>query len=109
MWGPRALRSGISRQFALHGFRALDILSLLWFTVSALSVPWSLRLQNPIVQKRLTIVGEPLSTRYAPHWGHDFFFFSGKCVLFYPKFCQHGDDPTPWATPAHCQCLLKLW
>ena len=21
----------------------------------------------------------------------------------------HGDDPTPWATPAHCQCLLKLW
>ena len=35
--------------------------------------------------------------------------FSGKCVLLCPKFCKHGDDPTPWATPAYCQRLLKLW
>ena len=29
-------------------------------------------------------------------------YFSGMYVLFQPKFCKHGDDPTRWATPAYC-------
>ena len=60
--------------------------------------------------RNYSLVGEPHSTRHAPHCmgSRKKWFVSGKCFLFCSKFCKHGDDPTPWATPAYCRRFLQV-